>query len=463
MNLSTGSVWGGMVEAEKAHQTIEGLKLANETGRFNLDQARTNAEMVAKTRAAMQAEAARQLQLESGGVGAQVEAPMLAAGGTKPEATLSAIHNKEYLRELGFAKAAAQAGNYVEHRAHLKNASEAIAKATQAQKEERVAHGERWDKIHNIASAPFDENSLNTTFTAAKQQFPEFDDYAKQLGYKRNPETGRYIWDEEAKEITHAVKELAIKEVDRVRKEERLAKLQHEQKELEEQKRRNQETEAARRRSEQTTREIVELRKDAHDARTTEQKRREGERFTKLQQQTLNRDPVYSNWTKWEMGLDMAQEFKNKIEKVPTAMQTGQIDASQIHGLATMFKNMNEGFRTQAGGKYQMQEITKFNGLYDKFKKYYDSFGSGTPVLSEDRAVDLANTMVEMFDIANRNVVLISSETAERVKRKGGDPQDIAFKGNMQRLLNSGQGKLETKDGKRFLVIGNRRFEIDED
>lgn len=470
MPVPFGGVIGGLYNSDESLARVRAENAQSAQREFALGQEQLNADIMAKSRAAMMEAIAKQQQ---GGMGAAMPTPgdlaeselggsqpatMLSTMGTKPALKLSDLHRKEASNETEFAKAAGGVGDLKGNLEHAKLAEAALAKATAAQKEERIAEQAERDKLNNMISAPFDEASLNNTIQNIRTEFPDKNvpRMLAQMGFERNPD-GRYPWSPTNEKKLEALQQQTLTQEQRERikdrREEAARRVQRDA-ELEQGR---QEDRAQRSRSEQLHREAMQGTAAVRAAEMERKQDKDRQTFTNQVQRTLDKDPIYANYARYETAKDLGEEVKQVLQK------GGEFDATQARALATKFQNISEDFRARTGGKYALQDVASFNGLYDKFNKWVGSIGKGTPTISRVVAADMANTVTQLYDIVNKNVVIASMEGVEKASRRG-NPEDIRVKGNVQRLFNTGQAKEVREGGKTFWIIGTgdnaARFEM---
>lgn len=466
MPVNYGGFLGGFLNTEEAVAGIEGQKLANAQNSLGLEQARINADIQAKTRTALEAAAAESIAKGNAPDGISFEPPDLAS--TNPLQTgggpkLSDLHLKEYNDELKAAKAVAAVGNVMEHSKRLKAANEALAKATVARAEERKDRVERLERVGNVLAGISDEETLNAAINNFSGEYPEITQQLGKMGFERGP-GGRYLWNEAAGQKTKAIKDVVLTEKDRMLNADRDERRALEKKRAEEAERAHKESEDHKRRMEQLARESAADRAAARTETAEARKQREADKKNKDSQRSLERDPLYRDWVKYDIAHDNA---RSAISKLENGTFKYDVDAQQIHSLIAQYNGLKEGFRPQAGGKYQMQEVEKFNGMLDNMSKWWSSLGKGTPKLSEEQMRGLALNMTELYDIANKNVLIRYYQEAETLKRKGGDPAELTKKGDMNRLKALNQVWTSFEDGKQYLNIGTKeksqKFAVDEE
>lgn len=390
------------------------------------------------------------------GSSSQVTAP-----GEPPK--LSLLHRAEYEREQRAAKKIAEfGGDPKQQETHLKNAEMAIAKATAAEKEERQAEVEKWTNLRNLVSSAVDEESLNNTVipnAIAQYGKKAVDQLIKSSGLEVDPTTGRLPWSEKNKNAIESIANMATTQEQRVRRQDRQEDRDRKIQALEEKKQHDRETEQHQRNMESIAREGIETRREFAADRAERERQRTTDRVTKDAQRSLERDPIYRDFGKYEMGIDQARQIADDLAKGKTKV----LDAPTARALVTQFQNISEGYRSRAGGKYALQDAERFNGLMQKLNKWWESIGQATPTLDVTTARDVANTIVGLGDIANKNVVISSLDAMERVARKGGDPDDIRMRGNLKRLVALGQAKQETNGKTVTITIGDRQFKFKRD
>jgi hypothetical protein len=384
----------------------------------------------------------------------------MAMGGEVPKA--SALAFKEYEQNQKYAQIAAQSKDPMRHEKYIKDAEAALQRATAAQKEERLEDKEKWETIQQWATAANDADGLNQTYDLAVKRYgKEAVDVFKNMGFERSPEDGKLIWNAANAKRVEVLKEASMKEVDRVKRDQRDAE---EQRRIQTEKDREEgRKDAAQHRKalEVIAQEGLDIRRDQMKAQKEAQQERNTRLVTNSVQGSLDKDPIYRDWSKYEGAIDLGAQAARQL-----ADKDGykNFNASDARALASSYGNMVEGFRARQGGKYSIQDMKQFNGLYQKLQAWTDSLGRGTPTFGEQTAKDVANTITQLGDIANKNVVISSLEARDSAAARKGDPNQIKMKGNLQRLVNIGQAYKEEKGGKEYLVIGKgdtaKRFEI---
>jgi hypothetical protein len=376
-------------------------------------------------------------------------------GGRMPGAMpkLSDILRKGADDAIELAKAKGSAGDVAAAEKLRTDARENLAKAATAENEERKQEQEKWQNIKNLASAPYDQSSLNDMVAMGKLQFgPDFTKYLDTAKIPRDPNNpNNYLWNDlTAAKIAH-VKDQALSQLDRMKRadqEQAIADRRQNAIEAGEDRKVRLQLLAQ---SQENQREGRENSRALQEERLARQKKEDAAKATQNVQRSLERDPVYNNFPRYQMSMDQA---KDTIKLLSSPNGYDQITAPDMRALASSFQNMSEGYRTRVGGKYALQDMDKFNGLLQKMDRYVGSLGRATPTFSESTARDVANTMTQIYDIANKNAVIASLEGKETAQTKGGNPDEIRIRGDLQRLFQTKQAKVVEEKGKRYLVIG---------
>lgn len=473
--VNYGGVLGGMINTDVALEQLQGQRMENAQNAFKLKQEAEQADIMAKSRLALQEEMRRQAAEErtnAGGMPKSLPTPdelALTEGTDQPgtgggsslmqsggETKLSDLHLKEYKKELGLARATGAAGDVKSNLAHSKAADEALAKGTAARNEERKEQKEKWQNILNYITGATDQASLNDIIATAKTQYPDIPDLLDKMGVAKGAD-GKYKWEGSANpQKIKALGSMVLTELDRVKREEIAAN----QRRLEEE---SKDREAHRRAQEQQARANEQLHRDSLEARNTAQREskelREANQATKVgqnAQRSLERDPAYKDFSKYEIVYDRARALQSALNQPDGYAKNAK--PSEIRQLAVDFRNMAEGFRTHAGGENSLKTMRNdFNGVFDKFGKYFDTFGRGSNDLSEQAARDVVNTITQGFDIANKAALLASFSSIEQVSKQKGDTNSIKIKGDLQRAIKTGQAWETVKDGKSYINIGNNK------
>lgn len=473
MPLPDGFV-GGLLSTEQGLANLDATRLENQANTMRIQQL-SNAQAVdAQTRAAMQAEAARQMAAESplarGGVGSTPKSMSDSEIGQDQPATLgdagsiqtdgpklSDLHLKEYASELGFARAAAEGGNLTLNLNHKKAAEAALAKGTAAKAEERKEQADRWDKLNQVVTAVTDQDSLNAAVQAAKSNFPGVEDFLDQMRFpKRN---GQYVYNDNTAKKLDFLRNMSLTEKDRAIRGEKADQLEQRRIEAESRDEARKANAQHQRTLELIAQENLEMRQDVKAERKEVKAAAAKTAATTEVQRTLNKDPIYANFSKYEVGLDQA---RNTVDVLNQPDGYKKLRPSDLRALGSTFTNMKEGFRARTGGKYDAQELNDFNGAFQKLDKYIESIGSGTAIFNEKTARDVANTVTELYDNVNKVVVVQSLKGQELAAQKKGDPEAILFKGDIQRLFNTGQARwvgadkmpVKNKADAKYLEIG---------
>lgn len=481
MGFGNTGFMGGYLNAGQAFAEIEGQQLQNAGNAQLIEQRRRAMEVEARSRAAMMETAARQPSgaPSMGGIpgadfpnaGAEmggVPSGQTMAGGTgtpamasgKPK--LSDVLMGEYQRATAQARGQEKAGAIDKALAFTKDADAALAKATQARNEERKEEHEMWGSLRNLASAPYDQQSLDIAAATAKAQFgPAFDKFMSESGVDRDP-SGKWLWNDRTKNAVKAIGELATTKEQRIGNELKQMEAERRAESAAEQKRHNLE-------QEQTTREIVQLRRDGQEVAKDIREKREAEKKEKgaveatlKVQRRLDGDPIYKNWSKYEVVGDQAKNIVTTLNKT-NGYQL--VQPSDLNALSIGFRNMEEGFRGRAGGKFELLDQNSFNSALGKLDKYVESLGRGTMKWNETTTRDVVNTVTEIRDIANKAAVTVSLEGMEQAAKLGGKADAITMKGDIRRLKEIGQFSQVVENGKTYLVVGKpggnqRRFEV---
>jgi hypothetical protein len=464
MGMGVGGIIEGFVGMGRQLAEQDQLKMQTRVMESQLEQQNRARALEDSTRTALLAETRRQM-----GMREQLPPPELktpspeeiaqsegsdspwSMKSSTPAPKLSAILMQAAESQEGYARAAAEASNVGVMLKHQAEARKLREQVDNAQKEERQQQQETWNNILQWTTAAHDKNSLNQVLGMVAKRYPDIAGQLGQLGLKKDAD-GTWAWDgTDNPKVIETLKDAALKQTERIKAAEKAAQLVQRQREAEDRRRDQEERAELRRLQIENQRENAGIRREALEAARERADERKAAKAVRDTQNDLNKDPVYGKFTQYQQAFDQAKEVVSILDR-PNGYQ--QLKPSDFQSLAYRFNNLKEDYRSRTGGKYAIQEVEKFNGLMQKVDKWVQSIGTGTPIASETTARDIANTVTQLYDIANKNAVIVSLQGKEMAQKRGGDPEGIQLKGDLQRLFRTNQAKIEVKDNKRYLVIG---------
>lgn len=485
MPVGYGGVLGGMINTQEALANIEQTRLQTQLMGMKLQQDREAAERESEARLGLMNEAQRQMAAEQQnapvmGISEDVTPASMALaemGMDKPALSsemalapmgkpqkLSDVLQKEYESALGFAKAAAASGDIKTHVAYKKEAENVLAKKTEALNKERVEQKEQFDRIRQYLGAVRDQTSFDDMVRSTREEYPNFPIMMKQMGFTPDGKGG-FIYDEAAKAKIAVAQDMITTRAQRLADEDRDVERQ-----------RKADADRAREQDKETLREIqksnaqarqaqIEAKAAQEEQKRVDAKNRQKELITNRVQSSLDKDPLYGQFSRYEQAQDLAE---NMIAKLEAGTYSERIDASQIDSLIASYNQMKDGFRPRSGGKYQLEEVSRFNGMVQKLETWWKTLGRGTNRLSESEAKNVANQMRELHSLANKAAVVVSFEGREQLYdrlRNAGikDKEDlelakdaIRLKGTIQTLQKYGQIREVERNGKVYIDIGSK-------
>lgn len=455
----------GYLGAGQAYADMEGKQLENKIRQFGLEQAIDQSKRDSELRMELANIEARNPAINgfpAGGMAVGTGQDGMQFGGELVTPKVSDLALNEYQQSLMKARAAARLGNASANEKYAKDASAALQRATTAQAEERKDEMERWNTILQWATASQDADSLNQMYdTAVAKYGNEAVKAFKDMGFERSPEDGKLMWSVGNAKRVEFLREASLKEVDRVKREQKEADQKRMEAEAEDRRlhRRMLEQQAAE--AAEARREGLEIRREAAREAKQAAADRNSRIVTNQVQTHLDKDPIYSNFAKYQQAKDLGDQVILQLQD-PKGFEN--FNASDARALASAYSNIAEGFRSRQGGKYQMQDVKAFNGALQRLQAWTQSLGRGTPTFSESTARDVSNTITQLYDIANKNALIASFEGKDMADARKGDANAIRLKGNLARAKQMGYAKVEMKGDKKYLVIGSgdtaARFEI---
>lgn len=484
MPVDYGGMMGGFLNTNEQMQDMANKDLAYRMNTFKLQTEMKNQSILDASRAAMMQEA----QKDMSGMGipsssappqAQPSPDSLAAkeaangdmpatiGDTPPSnsgSPTSLVPNNatwkqsdllmgEYNKFKRLATVSRSTGDNTSGLAYDKQAAAVLEKVATARGEDRKTEEQAWDNVQNSINGVTDGTTLNNTIKSLAQRYPGVYGFLDKMGMEKGP-TGAYLWDgSKNPQIINAIGEQALNAKDRIARENKIVQEQQRQQTIDEKIQHDKEIEAAQRTNQIIAQNGQQLHADIAKQAMEDRRDRASVQTTIKIQRQLDSDPVYGNFSKYEQARDLSSQI---VRQLSTPKGFENFNPSDARALGNTFANISENFRNRTGGKYAMQDQEKFNGLFQKYDKWVNSLGKGTPAFSESVSREMANTVTQLYDIANKGAVSVSLEGIERTSKLGGDPTAIKMKGDLQRLFQIGQAQQIEEKGKTYLVIGKK-------